>query len=196
LQVTLDAYYKLAKNCLDDGQFGNAVILNNFNYAKATIDGAEFSTTYKQGDLSLYGNFAYSQTAARNIDSMQFEIANDELAYIAGHNIHQDHDQKYTASAGGSYTLKQNTRFYTDFLYGDGLRAGFANTEKLPGYYPVNVGVEHVIHTDSRRKMKLRFDCLNVFNEVYELRNGTGIGIAAPAYGQRRGFYGGISFDW
>ena len=34
-QVTLDGYYKQAKNLIDDGQFGTAVILNNFNYASS-----------------------------------------------------------------------------------------------------------------------------------------------------------------
>ena len=43
------------------------------------------------------------------------------------------------------------------------------------------------------RQLKLRFDCLNVLDESYELRNGTGVGIAAPAYGPRRGFYGGLT---
>ena len=42
-------------------------------------------------------------------------------------------------------------------------------------------------------QLKLRFDCLNLFDQVYEIRDGTGIGIAAPAYGPRRAFYGGIT---
>ncbi len=61
----------------------------------------------------------------------------------------------------------------------------------------VNAGVEHIFHLASRplgiRELKVRFDCLNLFDEVYELRNGTGIGIAAPAYGPRRAFYAGIT---
>ena len=195
-QVTADSFCKLAKNLLDDGQFGNAVILDDFNYRTATVYGAELSSTYKQGPLSLYGNFSYVQTAARNIDSAEFLFANDKLAYIATHNVHLDHHQLYTASAGGCYTFKKDTRFYSDFLYGDGLRNGFANTGKLPSYYTANVGLEHVIHSGSRNKVKLRFDCLNVFDKVYELRDGTGLGVAAPAFGKRRGFYGGFSFEW
>jgi outer membrane receptor protein involved in Fe transport len=57
--------------------------------------------------------------------------------------------------------------------------------------------VEQIFHLASRplgiRELKVRFDCLNLFDEVYELRNGTGIGIAAPAYGPRRAFYGGVT---
>src|ERR1700753_4129286 len=34
LQVGLDSYYKMAKNQLDDGQFGAAPIVTPFNYEK------------------------------------------------------------------------------------------------------------------------------------------------------------------
>jgi hypothetical protein len=62
-------------------------------------------------------------------------------------------------------------------------------------YETTNVGVEYVWHTKfgGATQLKLRFDCLNLLDEVYEIRNGTGIGIAAPAYGPRRSFYGGLT---
>jgi outer membrane receptor protein involved in Fe transport len=191
--VNVDSFVKFAKNLLDDGQFGNAVILNNFNYATGMIYGAELSTTYKTGPVSLYGNFSYVQTHARNVDSSQYEFPSNELAYIAVNAIQLDHQQSFSGSAGGSYTFQKNTRIYADFLFGDGLRAGFANLQKLPAYYPVNLGVEHTVHL-SVGDLKLRFDCLNVFDQVYELRNGSGLGIAAPAYGPRRGFFGGLTY--
>jgi outer membrane receptor protein involved in Fe transport len=39
----------------------------------------------------------------------------------------------------------------------------------------------------------LRFDVVNLFDTVYELRNGTGIGVFAPQYGPRRGFFAGLT---
>jgi hypothetical protein len=33
--VGVDAYYKLARDLLDDGQFGAALVLDAFNYEKA-----------------------------------------------------------------------------------------------------------------------------------------------------------------
>jgi hypothetical protein len=39
----------------------------------------------------------------------------------------------------------------------------------------------------------LRFHVVDLFAKVYELRNGTGIGVFAPQYGARRGFFAGIS---
>jgi outer membrane receptor protein involved in Fe transport len=193
-EFTADTFCKLAKNLLDDGQFGTAVILNNFNYTSGTVYGGELSSIYKHGPFSAYGNFSYVQTRARNIDSVQNEFPNNELAYLSANSIQLDHQGRFTGSGGISYTFLENTRVHTDFLYGNGLRAGFANLEKLPSYVTENVGVEHVWHLQSSAisQFKLRFDGLNVFDRVYEIRNGTGIGIAAPAYGPRRAFYAGI----
>jgi outer membrane receptor protein involved in Fe transport len=39
----------------------------------------------------------------------------------------------------------------------------------------------------------LRFDVVNLFDSVYEIRDGSGIGVFAPQFGPRRGFYVGIS---
>jgi outer membrane receptor protein involved in Fe transport len=197
-QITGDAFCKLAKNLMDDGQFGAAVILNNFNYASGTVYGAEFGGSLKQGPLFIYANFSYVQTWAHNFDSVENEFPANEIAYLEENSIQLDHQGKYTASGGASYTLFRNTQIHSDFLYGNGLRAGFANLEKLPPYWTDNVGVEYVWHLHSKgiREVKLRFDCINLFNEVVEIRNGTGVGIAAPAYGPRRGFYVGLSIDF
>ena len=41
-----------------------------------------------------------------------------------------------------------------------------------------------------------RFDIVNILDQVYQLRAGTGVGVGAPQYGPRRAFYGGVSFDF
>jgi len=194
-QITGDSFCKLAKHLLDDGQFGSAVILNNFNYRTATVYGAELGTTYAHGPLSVYGNLSYVQTWARDIDSVENEFADNALAYIANNSIQLDHQGRYTGSGGVAYEFLKDTKVYSDFLYGNGLRAGFANLVKLPAYWTDNVGVEHIWHLNSHgiKELKVRLDCINVFNTVYEIRNGTGVGIAAPAYGPRRGYYGGLT---
>jgi outer membrane receptor protein involved in Fe transport len=194
-QITGDSFCKLAKNLLDDGQFGTAVILNNFNYSSGTVYGAELGSTYKQGPFSAYGNYSYVQTWARNFDSVENEFPNNEAAYLATTPIQLDHQGRFTGSGGVAYTLLKDTQLYTDFLYGDGLRAGFANLKKLNAYWTDNIGLEHAwhLHSSGIKEIKLRFDCLNLFDRHYELRNGTGVGIAAPAYGSRRAFYGGIT---
>jgi outer membrane receptor protein involved in Fe transport len=196
-QVNVDGFYKQAKNLVDLGQFGDAVIFTPFNYQYGVVYGAEISGTYKQGGFSLFGNFAYVLTRGKNIISQQFTIENDELAYISQNSIPLDHQSLYTASAGVSYQWT-NDEVYADILYGSGLRSGFANSQSEPQYYPINVGYEHAFHLDGSRHdiVKLRFDVLNLLDESYQIRSGTGIGIGAPQYGQRRTFYAGIAYDF
>ena len=148
-QITGDTFCKLAKNLLDDGQFGTAVILNNFNYSKGTVYGAELGSAYKSGPFSAYGNFSHVQTWAQNFDSVENEFPDNESAYLVEHPFQLDHQGRFTGSGGFCYTFPKDTRLYSDFLYGDGLRAGFANLEKLPAYWTDNVGVEHVWHLHS-----------------------------------------------
>jgi outer membrane receptor protein involved in Fe transport len=39
----------------------------------------------------------------------------------------------------------------------------------------------------------MHFDIVNLFDTVYLIRGGTGIGVFAPQYGPRRGYFVGIS---
>ena len=193
LEVGLDGYLKLARDLLDDGQFGQAYVLNGFNYDKANNIGLEFKALYTMGNLRLYGNVAWARQIGTDIVSNQFLLAADELAYIATHYIYTDHSQVLTASAGASY-LWNDTRFSASMIYGSGLRSGFANTDHLPSYNQVNMGVSHDFYIVAPNKpTTLRFDVVNVFDKIYEIRDGSGIGVFAPQFGPRRAFYFGIS---
>jgi outer membrane receptor protein involved in Fe transport len=99
LSVGLDAYYKIARNLLDDGQFGAALVLDGFNYEKAYNKGVELSATYKDGNFTAYGNLAWAVQKATNIVSNQYLIGADDLAYIANNYIYTDHAQTLTGSA-------------------------------------------------------------------------------------------------
>ena len=193
--VGLDGYYKLAHNQIDSGQFGAAVIETEFNYREGLVYGAELTASYERQGFSTYGNLALSRAEGKDIDSQQFQFSAAELAYIKDHWIYLDHNQAVTASAGVSYKWK-NSRVSVDFLYGNGLRAGFANEQRLEPYYPVNLSFEQAVSLPHLGKFKLKFDIVNVFDDVYELRAGTGVGVGAPQYGMRRGIFGGLSFDF
>jgi outer membrane receptor protein involved in Fe transport len=127
LTVGLDGYYKLAKNLIDEGQFGAPIILTAFNYASARVDGAVLTISYDQGPWSIYGNAAYGRAMGTHIISAQFNFGLDELAYIAQHFIHLDHDQTWTGSGGVAYTFNKDTKYQTrvsvDFIAQSGLRA-------------------------------------------------------------------------
>jgi outer membrane receptor protein involved in Fe transport len=81
-------------------------------------------------------------------------------------------------------------------LYGNGLRSGFANTDEVPAYYTFNIGLTHTVNLPQLGKLQLRFDVVNLFDQGYQLRTGSGIGVFAPQFGARRGFFGGVSWSF
>ena len=195
LKVGVDGYYKIARNLLDEGQFGAPILLTPFNYNSGRVRGAELSLSYDKDNWSLYGNFAASKAQGEDIRSAQFNFQPDELAYIANNFIHLDHDQTYTASAGIAYTFPTKTKVSTDLLYGSGLRAdgSVPNGNSLPGYHQVNLSIVQKIDTGLWKGAELRLDILNLFDEIYEIRNGTGVGVGAPQYGPRRTILAGLT---
>jgi outer membrane receptor protein involved in Fe transport len=79
--------------------------------------------------------------------------------------------------------------------YGSGLRSGFANMEHNPPYTTVNFDIAHEFTWSDAANAKpatVRFDIVNVFDQIYELRDGTSI-VFAPQFGARRGFFAGLS---
>jgi len=207
LQVGVDGYYKTALNQLDDGQFGSAPINTPFNYKKGKVNGVELTINYKKGGFFGYANAAYSHALGETWVSNQYHFTQDDFNYVANHYIPLDHDQALTVSAGVAYEFNNwaipelnRTKVYADLLFGSGLRTtgtgGTPNNKRVGSYNPVNLGLEHTFKINDKNDIKIRFDVVNVFDEVYELRNGTGVGVAAPQFGPRRGYYGGISMDF
>jgi outer membrane receptor protein involved in Fe transport len=193
--VGLDGYYKSSHSTLDEGQFGQALILSSFNYERGRIYGGEFTTSYDHGPFSAYGNVGWEWARGTNWSSAQFLFDPVEFSFVKNHWVFLDHDQRVTSSAGISYTWN-DWRASSDFLYGAGLRRGFANTKSVPDYYTVNLSVQRNLKIPPLGNFKIRFDVVNLFDTIYELRDGSGIGVGAPQFGQRRGFYGTVACDF
>jgi outer membrane receptor protein involved in Fe transport len=207
LQLGLDGYYKKAKNQLDDGLFGQTLILSAFNYAKGEIYGLEFSSSYTRGNFTTYLNLAHSVAKGEDWNSAQFLFDPADLAYVKNHWIFLDHDQALTGSFGSSYhwdEAKGSTRLYLDALYGTGLRvdatapdgSNIPNGGTVPSYYTISLGAEQTFRIGDGRSWKLRIDILNITDNSYELRNGTGVGVNAAQYGMRRGFFGSAAYTF
>jgi outer membrane receptor protein involved in Fe transport len=202
LKLAIDTYYKKKRNLLDEGQFGSGLILSPFNYAKGYAWGVELSGNYTHGPLDLYANIARGDEKARDIVSAQYFFAPDELAYIANHYIYTDHSQKVTASGGGSYTIHDSLGTLVptaDFVYGSGLRTDdpngiVPNGGALPGYWVFNVGIaQNFTGPGALKGVSIRADVLNLFDKKYQIRSGTGVGVGAPQWGERRGFFVGVT---
>jgi opacity protein-like surface antigen len=192
LELGVDTYLKTARNLIDDGQFGAAYVLNGFNYDKATNIGVELKARYVNGNFRVYANWAWAYQRATNIVTNQYLFGLDELAFIQNNWIYTDHAQVWTGSGGVSY-LWGGTRLSADLIYGSGLRSGFANTDHNAPYAQVNAGISREYFVPGWAPVTARFDIINLFDVSYAIRNGSGIGVFAPQYGPRRGFYFGLS---
>jgi len=221
LDLGVDAYYKIATDLLDNGLFGQALVLSGFNYARGYNEGVEFKAKYNSGNFQAYANVAVAQQRANDPVSNQFLFDNStplatlggltELQYLQTHFIYTDHNQFVTASAGAIYQFCGRIataaeafgdnglswcgiKLSADMIYGSGLRDGDANIGTVPSYTQVNVGIkrEFLLPNDPK-PMTIRFDVVNLFDSIYEIRDGSGIGVFAPQFGPRRGFFLGLS---
>jgi outer membrane receptor protein involved in Fe transport len=194
LTIGLDSFYKLSRNLVDEGQFGAPIILTPFNYLSGRQYGGELTGAYNNGDFSAYLNTALEHAAGRDIVSSQFDIDPSNLAYIANHFIPLDHQQLITISSGVSYNW-EGTMLSGDFLYGSGLRRDgiTPNGDSVPDYAAINLGISRTFTIAKAGKVTARFDIINALDAKYEIRDGTGVGVGAPQFGARRGFFFGLS---
>jgi len=217
LDLGVDAYYKIATDLLDNGTFGQALVLSGFNYAKGINEGVEFSAKFHSGNFNAYANLSVGQEKATQVVSNQYLFDNvtpladlgglTEFQYIQTHWIYTDHNQFVTGSAGAAYqfcgrpsTPGENwwdswcgTKLSADMIYGSGLRTGDANIGSEAPYAQFNAGLSHEFAMPDNKPLTVRFDVVNLFDTVYQIRSGTGIGVFAPQYGPRRGYFIGIS---
>src|SRR5437016_4037485 len=174
--IGLDAFYKSSHSTLDEGQFGQALILSSFNYKRGEIYGGEFTSSYDKGPFSAYLNAAYEWARGTNISSAQFLFDPDEFAYIKKNWLFLDHDERFTGSAGVSYTWN-DWKAAIDGLYGNGLRRGFANTQKNNPYETFNLSLQRRFKISEKTSLMVRFDAVNLLDKTYQLRDGSGIGV-------------------
>ena len=188
----IDSYERVARNLIDEGQFGAPIILTPFNYRYGRNRGTEFTFNYTNGPLTAYANLAIAKAQGMDLVSSQFNFAPDDLAYVADHFIYVDHDQTTSGSAGVTYRFGQ-TRVTLDAIYGSGLRtdSDIPNGARLPDYVQVNASISQ--HIDWAGGADVRLDVINLFDRAYEIRDGGGIGVGAPQWGPRRGVFVGLS---
>ena len=191
--VGIDAYHRVARYLLDEGQFGAPIILTPFNYKYGRNSGVEFTANYQNGPFTAYGNIAFSKAQGRQIVSSQFNFAPDDQAYVADHFIYVDHDQRTSASLGMTYKFGKST-VSLDGIYGSGLRTdgSVPNGGRLPAYAQINLSLSHHFP----HGIDTRLDVVNLFDRAYEIRDGGGIGVGAPQWGPRRGIFVGLSKDF
>ena len=142
-----------------------------------------------------------------------------EFQYLQTHWVYTDHTQIWTGSAGFAYQFCGRAatadeafgwsahgaaapggaswcgfRVSADMIAGSGLRNGDANISTVAPYSQFNVGVAREFQLPFDTKpVTVRLDVVNLFDTIYLIRDGSGIGVFAPQYGPRRGYFVGVS---
>jgi outer membrane receptor protein involved in Fe transport len=201
LTLGVDSFYEQAQHLIDEGQFGAPIILTPFNYRYGLIGGVEITASFTVNNFAAYLNGAWQAAHGKDVESAQFNFDQADLAYIASNYIHLDHEGRVSASTGASY-LWLGTRVSVDALLGSGLRddltladgSTIPNGDHTPSYTQVNFGSSHAFDIGGTGPLTVRFDVINVADKIYQIRSGSGIGVFAPQFGPRRGFFGGVSW--
>ena len=192
LTVGIDSYYRKVKNLGDEGQFGPAVLFSPFNYARGRVVGIETTVNWRHDLSSAYLNVAWGRAEATGIITGQYNFAADELVALSRQWVPLDHDQRWTVS-GGIARSWGSTNVSLDVIAGTGLRSGDLNADHLPGYAVLNFAIRRTVDTRIFGEVEWSVSVINLLDRIYELRDGTGVGVGAPQWGQRRSVYLGFS---
>ena len=79
----------------------------------------------------------------------------------------------------------------TDATAADG--STIPNGGTVPSYYSVGMGVEEGFKFHGKEHLRARLDVVNITDNVYELRDGSGVGVNAAQFGMRLGFFGTLT---
>jgi len=193
LALSLDSYFLVARHKLDLAQLGSTYVTAPLSYRQGRGWGTDVSLVEGRGAFSAYLNLSYAVIQAKDITAGQFLADNSAtVAYVQHHWITLDDDQRFTASAGGSYRWR-GFLLSLDAIWGSGYRAGFANSQTLAPIWQINAALGHSFHAPALGTVDGRLVVVNVFDHPYELRNGTGIGVFSPQWGPRRALYAGLN---
>ncbi|MBV8403594.1 MAG: TonB-dependent receptor [Gammaproteobacteria bacterium] len=197
LTLGVDSFYEQAQHLIDEGQFGAPIILTPFNYRWGLIGGVELTANYTVSNFSVYGNLSFQAAHGKRWESAEFNFTQADFAYVYDNYIHLDHEGRVAASGGASYSWL-GTRFSADFIFGTGLRESivYPNDSHTPSYTQVNLGANHDFHLSGSQVLSARFDVINLFDKIYQIRSGSGVGVFAPQYGPRRGLYAGLAWQF
>ncbi len=195
---------------LDDGLFGQTLILSAFNYAKGRVYGVEFTGSYNNGGFSTYANLAWSRRYGKDWNSAQFLFDPDgptptglrpEPLDLSGPRPARDRLVRrglHLERIGAMQHARLCRRALRQRLADDGTALPTARTipngASVPAYYSVNLGAEQSFKLAQNRLLKARLDVVNVTDNIYQLRSGSGVGVNAAQYGERLGFFGSLSY--
>ncbi len=191
LTVGLTAWGRLATDQLDRVNVGPTNLVASYNFERGRAAGAEASCRGSFASLlDGFANVAWQLAQGQGVDSERFLFSADELADRRW--VMLDHVQSWTANAGlDLHDSAAKSHLSALVNYGSGLRTGADSDKTVPAHVTLDLTVRHRFDLSSHLSVDLALDALNLFNDVYAYRIGTG--YTGSAYGPLRRFFARVA---
>ena len=188
LTLDLTAWGRIASDQLDRVNVGTTNLVASYNFARGRAAGAEASCKLSGGDnVDGFANLGWQLAQGSGISSERFLFSPEEVADRSW--VMLDHVQTWTANFGiDLHDALANTHVSALLNYGSGMRTGADSDKTVPWHVMVDLTIRHRFDIFSgifaHLHPEIAVDVLNLFNQVYAYRIGTG--YVGSAYGPLR----------
>ena len=205
----LDTYYKQSHNLIDEGQFGAPIILTPFNYRYGKQYGVEFTAQLHGRHLHRLSEprGAERQGQGHRLGAVQLRARRIWPTSPTTTSIWIT-SSSTPPPAASSYRLERHAlqrrlpgrlgparRSGPAARRDDRLRRDRHSERRAPALlHAGQLRLEPRVPTSTAPGRSRRgLTSSTCFDKDYEIRNGTGVGVGAPQFGPRRGFFFGLS---
>jgi outer membrane cobalamin receptor len=195
LTLSMDAYWRKARDLIDQAHVGATSLTQPFNYAQGRVRGVVLSATYAHAGLSLWANATAARAEGRDIVSGQAIFTPVELALASAGYVRTSQDQTWDVSAGGAYRWKTLV-LSGQLAYGSGLprtaSGGAPDAASMPAHVQLDLSSSYTFKGPAGRPVEVRFDVINVADSRSQLQDASSLGRGAPAFALGRAFLVGV----
>jgi hypothetical protein len=188
LTLDITGWGRIASDQLDRVNVGTTNLVASYNFERGRAAGAEASCRLSGGDnVDGFANLGWQLAQGSGISSERFLFSPEEVADKRW--VMLDHVQTWTANLGiDLHDTPASTHVSVLLNYGSGMRTGADSDKTVPSHVIVDLTIRHRFDSFSdifsHLRPEIAVDVLNLFNEVYAYRIGTG--YVGSAYGPLR----------
>jgi hypothetical protein len=184
LTLDITGWGRIARDQLDRVNVGTTNLVASYNFERGRAAGAEASCRFSGGDnVDAFANLGWQIAQGSGISSEKFLFGPDEIADKSW--VMLDHVQTWTANVGiDLHDAPARTHVSALLNYGSGMRTGADSDKTVPSHVIVDLTLRHRFDIFSHQHPEIAIDVLNLFDQVYAYRIGTG--YVGSAYGPLR----------
>jgi len=188
LTLDITGWGRIARDQLDRVNVGTTNLVASYNFERGRAAGAEASCRLSGGDnVDGFANLGWQLAQGSGISSERFLFSPQEVADKSW--VMLDHVQTWTANLGiDLHDAPASTHVSALLNYGSGMRTGADSDKTVPSHVIVDLTIRRRFDifsgVSSHLHPEIAVDVLNLFDQIYAYRIGTG--YIGSAYGPPR----------